>query len=61
MATDIEFTCPVEGCEYSCGFRLGMEQEEDVAEYAERLEILRAEHPNHAALRVNTTMDFEKR
>lgn len=46
MGANLTFACPVEGCEYTAGFRLGMGQEEDPAEHAARVEALRAEHPN---------------
>lgn len=49
MGANLTIACPVEDCEYKAGFRLGMGQEEDPAEYAGRVEILRAEHPNHPA------------
>jgi hypothetical protein len=47
MGLNTTFACPVEGCEYKAGWRLGMGQEEDPAEHAKRVESLRAEHPNH--------------
>lgn len=47
MGAHLTFACPVEGCDYTAGFRLGMGQEEDPAEHSARVEILRAEHPNH--------------
>lgn len=38
---------PVEECKYTAGFQPGAGQEVDPAEHSARLEILRAEHPNH--------------
>lgn len=48
MGANLQFACPVEGCEYTAGFRLGMGEEEDASAHAERLQILREEHPVHA-------------
>ena len=47
MGANLTYKCPVEGCQHSAGFRLGMGQEDDPAEHAARVEILRAEHPIH--------------
>lgn len=54
MGANLTFACPVEGCGYTAGFRLGMGEEEDPAEHAARVEILRSEHPNHP-VPVNTS------
>lgn len=50
MGANLTFKCPVEGCDYKSDFRLGMGQEEDPAEHAKRVEILRREHPAHPAV-----------
>jgi hypothetical protein len=42
MGLNTTFACPVEGSDYKAGRRLGMGQEEDPAEYARRIESLRA-------------------
>lgn len=47
MGANLRFACPVEGCEYTAGFRLSMGEEELPEEHSKRTEILRAEHPNH--------------
>jgi hypothetical protein len=49
MGANLRFACPVEGCEYTAGFRLGMGEEDLPEEHSKRYEILRAEHPNHPA------------
>jgi hypothetical protein len=54
MGANLTFACPVEGCDYTAGFRLGMGQETDPAEHASRVEELRAEHPNHP-VHINTS------
>jgi len=47
LGATFPFVCPVEGCDYSTYFRLGMGEELDPVAHAERVQILRAEHPNH--------------
>lgn len=49
MGAWLPFHCPVEGCAYTATFRLGMGEELDSSAHAERVEMLRAEHPNHGA------------
>jgi hypothetical protein len=49
MGANLRFACPAEGCEYAAGFRLSMGEEELPEEHSKRVEILRAEHPNHLA------------
>lgn len=48
MGHSMQFTCPVDGCDYTCTFRL-MSGEENTAGVQDRLSILRDEHPNHPA------------
>lgn len=47
MGVNIKIRCPKDGCDYVGGFRLGMGEEEDSTAYAERVSILRKEHPSH--------------
>ena len=47
MGATFPFTCPVDSCTYTTSFRLGMGEETSSAAHAERLAILRDEHPNH--------------
>jgi hypothetical protein len=47
MGAQFQFRCPVDGCEYTTNFRLGMGEELDPSAHAARLEVLRVEHPNH--------------
>lgn len=47
MGASLPFYCPIEGCNYSTTFRLGMGEEADPKAHAERVEILREEHPAH--------------
>jgi hypothetical protein len=47
MGATLPFHCPVEGCQYSTSFRLGMGEEMDPDAHEERAAILREEHPDH--------------
>ncbi|MDQ1053161.1 hypothetical protein QE394_001089 [Arthrobacter sp. SORGH_AS 212] len=47
MGANLTFACPIEGCDYTAGVRLGMGAEEDPAEHSKWVETLRTEHPNH--------------
>lgn len=58
MGANLQFKCPIEGCQYVAGFRLGMGQEEDPAEHAARFEILRDEHPAHPITVAKWTIKF---
>lgn len=55
MGATVEYSCPVEGCDYSTNFRLGMGDEIDDDAHAERARILRTEHPNHPPQKQNST------
>lgn len=43
----LPFRCPVDGCRYIAILRLGEGEETVPAAHAERLEMLRREHPSH--------------
>ena len=47
MGATVPFSCPVDGCDYTTQFRLGVGEETDSDAYAERVGWLRDEHPNH--------------
>jgi hypothetical protein len=55
MGLTMPFACPVDGCAYITHFRLGMGEELDSSAHAERLEVLRREHPNHPAADTGST------
>lgn len=48
MGATLPFKCPVEGCNYTASFRLGMGEEADPGAHAERFRMLRDEHPDHS-------------
>lgn len=47
MGANLLFKCPVNGCEYEEGFRLGMGQEDDPTAHNACLQKLREEHLTH--------------
>lgn len=47
MGSTIEAECPVEGCEFTAHFRVGMGAEASGAARAECVASLHIEHPNH--------------
>lgn len=47
MGLTTTFDCPVEDCNYSTSFRLGVGEEADPAAHAERIGWLLEEHPDH--------------
>lgn len=47
VGASVQIKCPVEGCDYSDWFRLGMGEESGPAGTGERAAILRDEHPDH--------------
>lgn len=55
MGATLEYPCPIEGCDYTTNFRLGMGEENDSNAHAERYRILRSEHPNHPPQQQNPT------
>lgn len=59
MGATFPFTCSVEGCSYATSFRLGMGEELSTHAHAERLETLRAEHPNHPPVATGPADDIK--
>lgn len=54
MGLSTQFACPVEGCDYKTYFRLGMGDEASPSAHAERVDVLRKEHPNHEPVAAGT-------
>jgi hypothetical protein len=47
MGANVQIPCPVEGCDYKAGVRLGMGEETSSSAWGEWANTLREEHPNH--------------